>query len=300
MVSKNSYTLLWTACALFCTLQRVPRDCCLHTTSGQWVIMEDDFVVVANTKGKADIWRHFGLKKRKHDGTVAVCKTCTIKTSGCTTNMTTHLRRYHPQLLSSGSMQAKSTPNLHPLIKQLPAQLLEWLNLQASNGDSRLWSKTHHQLEQTVSADSVEPDTSATPPQLPAVNLAAEETPWNLWKWISCSRTGEPQKHQRACWTLFWQTYMSHTWSPPRTRISWLLKKLNGSEKNQISRWKTILWFGWRWTFLAFSYWEDWHRCTWPFPPQVSPLNESSRQQETLWPPRGPTWSRSKLNNWSS
>ena len=78
--------------------------------------MEDDFVVVANTKGKADIWCHFGLKKRKHDGTildkVAVCKTCnsTIKTSGCTTNMTTHLRRYHPQLLSSGSIQAKSTP----------------------------------------------------------------------------------------------------------------------------------------------------------------------------------------------
>ena len=42
--------------------------------------MEDDFVVVANTKGKADIWRHFWLKKRKRDGTildkVAVCKTC--------------------------------------------------------------------------------------------------------------------------------------------------------------------------------------------------------------------------------
>ena len=77
--------------------------------------MEDDFVVVANTKGKADIWRHFGLKKRKYDGTildkVAVCKTCnsTIKTSGCITNMTTHLRRYHPQLLSSSSKQAKST-----------------------------------------------------------------------------------------------------------------------------------------------------------------------------------------------
>ena len=54
--------------------------------------MEDDFVVVANMKGRANIWRHFGLKKRKHDGTiwdkVAVCKTCnsTIKTSGCTTN----------------------------------------------------------------------------------------------------------------------------------------------------------------------------------------------------------------------
>ena len=42
--------------------------------------MEDDFVVVVNTKGKADIWHHFGLKKHKHDGTildkVAVCKTC--------------------------------------------------------------------------------------------------------------------------------------------------------------------------------------------------------------------------------
>ena len=41
--------------------------------------MEDDFVVVPNTKGKDDIWCHFGLKKRKHDGTrlgkVAVCKT---------------------------------------------------------------------------------------------------------------------------------------------------------------------------------------------------------------------------------
>ena len=78
----------------------------------------EDFVVVANAKGKADIWRHFGLKKRKHDGTildkVAVCKTCnsTIKTSGCTTNMATHLRRYHPQLLSSRNMQAKSTPKL--------------------------------------------------------------------------------------------------------------------------------------------------------------------------------------------
>ena len=83
--------------------------------------MEDDFVVVANTKGKADIWRHFGLEKRKHDGTildkVAVCKTrnSTIRLQvvlpiESAKRATTHLRRYHPQLLPSGSMQAKSTP----------------------------------------------------------------------------------------------------------------------------------------------------------------------------------------------
>ena len=96
--------------------------------------MEDDFVVVANTKGKADIWRHFGLKKRKHDGTildkVAVCKTCNsaIKTSGCTTNMTTHLRRYHPQLLSSGSMQEKSTPK-PPSTDQAAASTAQRANL---------------------------------------------------------------------------------------------------------------------------------------------------------------------------
>ena len=125
--------------------------------------MEDDFVVVANTKGKADIWRHFGLKKRKHDGTVAVCKTCnsTIKTSGCTTNMTTHLRRYHPQLLSSGSMQAKSTPK-PPSTDQAAASTASGVTQPASQQrrQQTLWSQTH-QLEQTVSADSVEPDTSA-------------------------------------------------------------------------------------------------------------------------------------------
>ena len=134
---------------------------------------------MANTKDKADIWRHFGLKKRKHDGKVALCKTCnsTIKTSGCTTNMTTHLRRYHPQLLSSGSMQAKSTPK-PPSTDQAAASTASGVTQPASQQrrQQTLWNQTH-QLEQTVSADSVEPDTSATPPQLPAVNLAAEEPP---------------------------------------------------------------------------------------------------------------------------
>jgi hypothetical protein len=80
--------------------------------------MEEEYELIVNTKAKADTWRHFFLKKRKHDGTivdkVAVCKTCksTVKTSGCTSNMTAHIRRYHPQLLSHGIVQMKSTPKL--------------------------------------------------------------------------------------------------------------------------------------------------------------------------------------------
>ena len=99
------------------------------------------------------------------------------QTSGCTTNMTTHLRRYHPQLLSSGSMQAKSTPK-PPSTDQAAASTASGVTQPASQQrrQQTLWSQTH-QLEQSVSADSVEPETSATPPQLPAVSLAAEETP---------------------------------------------------------------------------------------------------------------------------
>ena len=108
--------------------------------------MEDDFVVVANMKGKADIWRHFGLKKRNHDGTtlgkVEVCKTCnsTIKTSGCTTNMTTHLRRSHPQLLSSDSMQAKSTPK-PPSTDQAAASTAQRANLKPKQVDQLIFLK---------------------------------------------------------------------------------------------------------------------------------------------------------------
>ena len=48
------------------------------------------YTIVANTKGKADVWRHFGLRKCKADGTIvektAACLTCNtvVKTSVCT------------------------------------------------------------------------------------------------------------------------------------------------------------------------------------------------------------------------
>ena len=77
----------------------------------------EEYTIVANTKGKADVWRHFGLRKRKADGPIvektAVCLTCNtvVKTSGCTTNMMTHIRRVHPQLLSScTTVQATTDP----------------------------------------------------------------------------------------------------------------------------------------------------------------------------------------------
>ena len=64
------------------------------------------YVIVKNRKAKSSVWEHFGLKKRRLDQVVdkslAVCRRCnvTVKTSGGTTNLTTHLRRHHPLLLS--------------------------------------------------------------------------------------------------------------------------------------------------------------------------------------------------------
>ena len=78
----------------------------------------EEYTIVANTKGKADVWRHFGLRKRKADGTIVektVCLTCNtvVKTSGCTINMMTHIRRVHPQLLSSRTtVQATTDPTI--------------------------------------------------------------------------------------------------------------------------------------------------------------------------------------------
>ena len=34
---------------------------------------EDEFTVVRNERGKANIWRHFGFKKRKTDSTLSLC-----------------------------------------------------------------------------------------------------------------------------------------------------------------------------------------------------------------------------------
>ena len=43
----------------------------------------EEYTIVANTKGKADVWRHFGLRKREADGTTvektALCLTLNLQ-----------------------------------------------------------------------------------------------------------------------------------------------------------------------------------------------------------------------------
>ena len=66
------------------------------------------FTSLKNPRAKADIWKHFGVKKRKSDGSFvepsfAFCLTCKsgIKLGGGTSNLQQHVCRHHPQLLSS-------------------------------------------------------------------------------------------------------------------------------------------------------------------------------------------------------
>ena len=62
---------------------------------------KEDYIVVKNVRGKADVWRWFGLKKRKTDGhieqNIAVCFDCgvSVKLAGGTSNLQTHIR-HHP------------------------------------------------------------------------------------------------------------------------------------------------------------------------------------------------------------
>ena len=55
---------------------------------------EYEFTVVTNERGKANIWRHFGLKNRKTDNTIidniAVCTSYNVevKLAGGTSNLT--------------------------------------------------------------------------------------------------------------------------------------------------------------------------------------------------------------------
>ena len=68
--------------------------------------MEDDSDIIKNTKAKADVWLHFGLKKRKSDATivdsVVVCFICKMQSKtggggrqGRTRNLVTHIHRHH-------------------------------------------------------------------------------------------------------------------------------------------------------------------------------------------------------------
>ncbi|KAJ4940609.1 hypothetical protein JOQ06_026906 [Pogonophryne albipinna] len=69
---------------------------------------------------KADVWEHFGFKKKKEsdnlDKIMAVCKLChtNVKYSGNTTNLRTHLQRHHPDKVMLTEELKKLRPRRDP------------------------------------------------------------------------------------------------------------------------------------------------------------------------------------------
>ena len=90
---------------------------------------EEDYTVVKNVRGKADVWRWFGLKKRKTDGhieqNIAVCFDCgvSVKLAGGTTNLQTHIRRHHPfkQSVRSKSVVQAEASTSQSTVTQVPS-----------------------------------------------------------------------------------------------------------------------------------------------------------------------------------
>lgn len=71
---------------------------------------------VANTRGKADIWRFFLLRETeagKVDNSTGYCKECkaSVKLGGGTSNLNAHIRRHHPLLLLKPAKPAGPAPN---------------------------------------------------------------------------------------------------------------------------------------------------------------------------------------------
>ena len=80
-------------------------------------------------RGKADVWRWFGLKKRKTDGhieqNIAVCFDCcvSVKLAGGTSNLQTHIRRHHPlkQAVRSKSVVQAEASTSQSTVTQVPS-----------------------------------------------------------------------------------------------------------------------------------------------------------------------------------
>ena len=70
------------------------------------------FEIIKNTKGKANVWAHFGFVKENDDDIVdktsVACKICrlVLKYSGNTTNLNDHIRRRHASAMSTTSSAA--------------------------------------------------------------------------------------------------------------------------------------------------------------------------------------------------
>ena len=82
---------------------------------------DEEFDIIKFFKGKAEVWLYFSVKQHKVSkrviDNVAVCLKCgvEVKCPGGTTNLTSHVRCHHPQLLSktqSGAETIKETPEV--------------------------------------------------------------------------------------------------------------------------------------------------------------------------------------------
>ncbi|XP_067653283.1 E3 SUMO-protein ligase ZBED1-like [Haliotis asinina] len=83
-----------------------------------------EYEVIPNKRGKSDVWKYFGLKKRISDGNfeenIAVCNSCNVnvKYSGGTSNLSSHIRIHHKkQIMSSqtvtlGKVKVKLEPEV--------------------------------------------------------------------------------------------------------------------------------------------------------------------------------------------
>ena len=75
---------------------------------------DEEFDLIKFFKGKAEVWLYFNViqhkvSKRVNDN-VAVCLKCgvAVQYPGRTTNLTIHVRRHHPQVLSKTQSGAET------------------------------------------------------------------------------------------------------------------------------------------------------------------------------------------------
>ena len=89
--------------------------------SSTYILLADTgeikYTLVPNTKEKSDLWKHFSLHKQKTDGRInadiAVCKQCSsiVTLARGTSNMSTHVKHHHPQLLFGSPVGNKRKAN---------------------------------------------------------------------------------------------------------------------------------------------------------------------------------------------
>jgi hypothetical protein len=102
----------------------------------------EEFDLIKFSKGKAEVWTYFKVKQHKLSkqiiDNVAVCVKCgvEVKCPGGTSNLTSHVRRHHPQLLCKsqpGTESVKQTPE----VKKSDGNLISFFGKKYGNNTER-------------------------------------------------------------------------------------------------------------------------------------------------------------------